>query len=213
MSPRGRGRESDMDSGDGVPWRADRAKGGLTGAGMDSAVWSSGPPLGTLGGGFGSPHARLQGWAGGPMGWPPPPSVSSGGPWRGAWLPVPTQLSWGGQARRGTQMLALWARDVPTGTSRALVSTHGVWVAERGHKTWGASGRPCQGTACPPYPRVRRLLGQACPAGHAAGPSRCLLASRRVRDWEGPPSVYGPEASKTLTGWEAVCIGLAQSSQ
>lgn len=115
MSPRGQGQKSDKDSGDGVPWRADPAEGGLMGAVMASAVWSSGLPLGTLGGGFGSPHARLQSWAGGPMGWPPPPSVSSGGPWRGARPPVPTQLCWGGRARRGTQMLAPWAQDVPSG--------------------------------------------------------------------------------------------------
>lgn len=111
-----------MDSGDGVPWRVDRAEGGLTGTGTDSAVWSSGLPLGTLCAPAGLGR-RTHGLAS-------PPSVSSGGPWRGVRLPVPTQLSWGGRARRGTQMLAPWAQDVPTGTSRALASTHGVWVME-----------------------------------------------------------------------------------
>lgn len=53
------------------------------GAGMDSAVWSSGPPLGTLDRGLGNPYVRLQGWAGGPVGRPPPPSVSSRDPWEG----------------------------------------------------------------------------------------------------------------------------------
>lgn len=51
---------------------------------MDSAVCDSGPPLGTLGGGLGSPYVRLQGWAGGPMGRPSPPSSELQGPMGGA---------------------------------------------------------------------------------------------------------------------------------
>ena len=91
------------------------------------------------------------------------------GPMGGAWQPVPAQLCWGGRARRGTQMPAPWAQDVPTGAQAGSPPAPMESVAARGNETWGARGRPCQGTACPLYPRVRRLLGQACPLGMQQG--------------------------------------------
>lgn len=139
------------------------------------AVWSSWPPLGTLDGGLGSPHVRLQGWAGGPMGRPPLPSVSSRVPWEGPGRLCP--LSYAGE-------------DGPGGALRCRPRGHRT--SQQGHK---------QGPRQHPWSRSRhKEMRHGGPAAVRARGQRVLRTLESAVSWARPALWACSRAEQSFVG-------------